>query len=161
MRHVWKLAAVAALALITSPTSASAQGVDQNTRQQIERIVATYVENFNKQDAAGIASLYTKDGVLVTRSEKAVKVGPQEIEQSTQDLFKMGYNHDKAGLDQVSPVGTDAAISVGEYQFTGKGESAPTKIDGHWTAVYVREGGAWKIRLLTAFSNPPPAPPAK
>src|ERR1700756_127611 len=111
MRHVWKLAAVAALALITSPTSASAQGVDQNTRQQIERIVATYVENFNKQEAAGIASLYTKDGVLVTRSEKAVKVGPQEIEQSTQDLFKMGYNHDKAGLDQVSPVGTDAAIS--------------------------------------------------
>jgi hypothetical protein len=63
MRHVWKLAAVAALALITSATSASAQGVDQNTRQQIERIVATYVENFNKQDAAGIASLYTKDGV--------------------------------------------------------------------------------------------------
>jgi uncharacterized protein (TIGR02246 family) len=158
MRPILIIGAFAALSLTTP---ASAQGADQNTRQQIERIVATYVENFNKQDAAGISNLYTKDGVLVTRFEKAVKVGPQEIEQSTQDLFKMGYNHDQARLDQVSPVGTDAAISVGEYQFTGKGESGPTKIDGHWTAVYVREGGAWRILLLTAFSNPPPAPPAK
>jgi hypothetical protein len=43
------IVAFAALGLITS---ASAQQVDQNTRQQIERIAAAYVENWNKHDAA-------------------------------------------------------------------------------------------------------------
>jgi hypothetical protein len=77
MRHIWRLVAIAVLSLTTS---ASAQPVDQNTRQQIERIVTAYTDNFNKQDAAGIAGLYTKDGVLVTPSPwKIVKTGPQDL----------------------------------------------------------------------------------
>ena len=56
-------------------TSASAQQIDQNTRQQIERIAAAYVENWNKHDAAGIAALYAKDGVQVTAT--GVKSGLQ------------------------------------------------------------------------------------
>jgi hypothetical protein len=27
------------------------------------------------------------------------------------------------------------------------------KVDGHWTGVDVREGGTWKIRLATGFSE--------
>ena len=48
------IVAFVALGLITS---ASAQQIDQNTRQQIERIAAAYVENWNKHDAAGIEAL--------------------------------------------------------------------------------------------------------
>ena len=69
------IAAFATLGLITS---ASAQEIDQNTRQQIERIAAAYVENWNKHDAAGIAALYTKDGMQVTAM--GARSGPQEIE---------------------------------------------------------------------------------
>jgi hypothetical protein len=46
-------------------------------------------------------------------------------------------------------------MSVGEYHLTGQGQSGPTKIDGHWTAVYVPEGGKLKIKLLTAVPDPP------
>jgi len=59
---------IVAFAALGFVTSASAQQIDQNTRQQIERIAAAYVENWNKHDAAGIAALYTKDGVQVTGS---------------------------------------------------------------------------------------------
>jgi hypothetical protein len=100
MGHSWKLPAVAALGLITFAFSASAQGVDQNTRQQIEKIIATYHENWNNHDAAGIAGLYTNDGVLVNTAA-AVKNGPQEIEQNYQNVFKTLSHHDGATIDQL------------------------------------------------------------
>ncbi len=158
MRPILIIGAIAALSL-TTPVSA--QGVDQNTRQQIEKIVVAYHENWNNHNAAGIAGLYTKDGVLVTPSAKVV-IGPQEIEQNYKTAFDAGLpHHDSATVDQVSPLGTDTAFSVGEFHLSGQGQSGPTKINGHWTAVYVREGGTWKIRLLTALNDPPPTPPAR
>ncbi len=153
MRARWALLGVTAASLAVS---ASAQPADQSMRQEIERLAATYAENFNKQDAAGIASLYTKDGMLVSSAPKIVKNGPQEIEQAYQTLFKTGINHEQIIVDQVSPLGGDAAISLGEYHLTGEGQSGAIKVDGHWTAVDVREGSTWKIRLITAFPNPPP-----
>jgi uncharacterized protein (TIGR02246 family) len=157
MRSIWLISAFTAFGL-ASPVSA--QQVDQSTRQQLERIVAAYHDNWNNHNATGIADLYTKDGILVTQSPKVVKTGQQEIEQQYQDTFKAGIAHDSATVDQISPVGNEL-ISVGEYHLVDQSKSSPTKIDGHWTAVYVRDGAAWKIRLLTAFPNPPPAPPAR
>jgi len=156
----WIISVIAALGFVASAFLASAQQADQGTRQQLERIVAAYHDNWNNHNAAGIADLYTKDGILVTQSPKVVKTGQQEIEQQYQDTFKAGIAHDSATVDQISPVGNEL-ISVGEYHLVDQSKSNPTKIDGHWTAVYVRDGGAWKIRLLTAFPNPPPTPPAR
>jgi uncharacterized protein (TIGR02246 family) len=153
MRSSWIISTIAAMCVAAS---ASAQPVDQGTPQKIKELVATYVEKFNKQDFAGIAGLYTTDGVLVSSAPKVVKTGPQEIEQNYQNAYKSGLNHLELTVDQVSPLGTDAAISMGEYHLTGQGQNGPMKVDGHWTGVDVREGGVWKIRLATAFPNPPP-----
>jgi hypothetical protein len=49
-------------------------------------------------------------------------------------------------------------MSVGEYHLTG---SSNNKLDGHWTAVYVPEGGKLKIKMLTAVPDMPPAPTAR
>jgi ketosteroid isomerase-like protein len=99
--------------------------------------------------------------VLVSQAPKAVKSGQQEIEQNYQNAFNTIPHHDSATVDQLLPLGTDALMSVGEYHLIGQGQSGPTKIDGYWTAVYMREGSTWKIRLLTAVPSSPPAPPAK
>jgi ketosteroid isomerase-like protein len=66
MRSIQIAAAIAVLGLAT--VEASAQQVDQNTRQQIEQLSATYHENGNNHDAAGVAGLFTKDGVLVSQA---------------------------------------------------------------------------------------------
>jgi uncharacterized protein (TIGR02246 family) len=157
MRTYWIISALAAVVLTTS---AVAQGVDQNTRQQIEQLVTTYRANWNKQDVAGIAGLYTKDAVLVSQAPKVVKNGQQEIAQQDETIFKT-LPHNNAATVEVSPLGADALFSVGEYHLSGQNQSGPLKVDGHWTAVYVREGGTWKIRLLTAVPDPPPAPPTR
>ena len=60
-------------------------------------------------------------------------------------------------LDQVWPLGSGTAIGMGNSRLTGKNQSgAPIEAAGLWTATYIVEGGKWKIRMLTAFPQPPP-----
>ena len=126
---------------------ASAQQSDRSLRHQIESVVSSYAENFNKQNASGIAGLYTKDGVLVSPA------GPEKsVEQFYQNAFKTGFNHQDIALEDVWSLGPDAAISMGEYHISGRSQNGSVlESNGRWTSAEVREGGAWKIRLLTAF----------
>ena len=85
------LCIVSAIAAVGLTTPASAEQADPSTRQQIERITDAFAENWNKQDAAGIAGLFTKDGVIVTSNARAVDTGRQEIEQHFQNVFKPAF----------------------------------------------------------------------
>lgn len=151
MRLSWVMPIVA----IAFALPVSAQQVDQSVRQQIEM----YKEHFNKQDAPALAALYTKDGVLVGRG--AVTSGTQAIVEFYERIFQSGTSHFEATVEQASLLGNDVAIGIGEYHVNGQGQSGAIKIDGNWTAVYVRDAGTWKIRLLTAVPKPPPPTVAK
>jgi len=50
------------IAMLFTPVRAAD---DQSSKQEVDKIAATYAENYNKQNSAGIAALFTKDGVLV------------------------------------------------------------------------------------------------
>jgi uncharacterized protein (TIGR02246 family) len=152
---MWIISPIIAIGLTTS---APAQGVDQNTKQQIEQIIAAYHDAWNNHNAAGIAGLYTKDAILVTQAPQIVKNGQQDIEQNYQKAFATIPHHDSATADQIAPLGADAFMSVGEYHLL---DSSNNKLDGHWTAVYVPEAGKLKIRMLTAVPDVPPAPTAR
>jgi ketosteroid isomerase-like protein len=87
--------------------------------------------------------------------------GPQtNIAQFYEGTFKAGFNHNDITVNQAWPLGADTAMSMGGYRITGKNQTgAPIEAAGFRTAVDVREGGNWKIRLLTAVPKPPPQPP--
>jgi uncharacterized protein (TIGR02246 family) len=146
MRARWILCAILTVVPLASP---SAQQSHLDTRSQVEQMVATFTERYNKQDAAALASMFTKDAVRVSSAGTAVSAGPQAIEETFKSQFAAGYNHIDLIVNQVSPVGPDAAITIGEYRAAG----GPFKENGHWTEVEVREGGVWKIRLLTVASK--------
>jgi uncharacterized protein (TIGR02246 family) len=143
MRARWILCAILTVVPLASP---SAQQSHLDTRSQVEQMVATFTERYNKQDAAALASMFTKDAVRVSSAGTAVSAGPQAIEETFKSQFAAGYD---LIVNQVSPVGPDAAITIGEYRAAG----GPFKENGHWTEVEVREGGVWKIRLLTVASK--------
>ena len=113
MRSSWIIATVAAIGLIAR---ASAQDVHQDTRQEAEKLIFAYAATFNKQDAAGLAAFYTKDGVII--NQRGVISGPSAIEEYLQTLFKAGFNHEEVTVDQVSPLGADAVLVRGEYHIT-------------------------------------------
>jgi uncharacterized protein (TIGR02246 family) len=138
------------IAMLAAPTIAVA--ADENLKQVVEKLASAYMDNFNKQNPAGIAALFANGGVLVTNT------GPHaDIAQYYEGAFKVGLNHNETTVDQVQPLGPDALIATGEYHITGKSSSdAPIEVNGFWTGVDVREGGSWKVKMLSGFPKAPP-----
>ena len=129
-----------------------ATAADADLKQEVQKIGVAFAENFNKQNAAGIAALFATGGVHVNPTGPTTDVAKRQ-----EDGFKAGFNHLDVTVDQVSPLGADAALGLGEYSITGKKQSGePLDVTGRWTAVYVREGGTMKIRMLTALPKAPP-----
>jgi ketosteroid isomerase-like protein len=133
---------------------AVAADADQNLKQEVDKICTTYAESFNKQDGAGIAALFATGGMHVNPA------GPRtDIAQYYEAAFKAGLDHEEIAADEVWPLGSDAILGIGHYRITGKNQSgAPIETAGIWTSTYVREGGKWKIRLLSAMPKPPQPP---
>ena len=117
MRARWIISAVLVILPAGSP---SAQQSHLDTRYQIEQMAATFAEHYNKQDAAALASMFTKDALRVSSDGTAVSAGPQAIEESFNTQFKAGLAHIELVVDQVSPLGADAAVTIGKYQLTGQ-----------------------------------------
>ncbi len=158
MRRHWIIPTIVAVIGLAAP--ASAQKVHEDLRQQLEAVAAAYTDAENKVDGAAVAALYTNDGEVVSPfGNIIIKRGKKEIEQYYQASLKaLKDRHAEIKLDQASQIGSDAAIGAGNFVVTGKAENGEAvKREGHWTAVYVLDGGAWKIRMLTAFLNPPPS----
>jgi uncharacterized protein (TIGR02246 family) len=123
----------------------------------INKLSDNFADSFNKQDASGVAREFTNDGILLSQTpEGATHSGTQAIIQRYDGLFKLGANHLEVTRSQLTPLGNDVAIALGEYHITGQGQSGPIKVDGDWSATYVRDGGAWKIRLLSVVPKPQP-----
>ncbi|WP_407174674.1 nuclear transport factor 2 family protein [Bradyrhizobium sp. STM 3562] len=134
------------LAAFAAPAAAT------DLKQEVEKIGSAVAENFNKQDGAGIAALYAAGGALVNPA------GPHtNIAEFYQGLFKAGFNHEEIAVDQAWPLGSDTVLALGEYRITGKNQSGQAvELAGRWTAVYLREGGKLKIRMVSAIPNAPP-----
>jgi ketosteroid isomerase-like protein len=126
--------------------------MQDNVRQEVERIGSAYAESFNRQDASGIAALYTDGGVHINPA------GPRtDIEEFYRGLFKAGWNYQESSVEEVWFVGAETTIAIGQFRTTGKDpRGAVIEILGFSTATYVREGGKWKIRMLSAIPKPPP-----
>jgi ketosteroid isomerase-like protein len=74
---------IIATVLAVIPTVSSfAQQSHLDTRQQIEQMAATFSQYYNKQDAAAIATMFTKDAVQISPGMSAANAGPQAIEEA-------------------------------------------------------------------------------
>jgi len=142
------------LFLATLATPAVTVAGDENLKQEVEKVGAAYADSFNRQDGAGIAALYASGGIIVNAT------GPHaDIAETYAGIFKAGFNHNDITVGEVWPLGADTLLAVGEYHITGKNQSGvPLEVTGIWTATDVREGGKWKIRMLSAIPKPPQAP---
>ena len=134
------------LILMMSPAMAA-----EMTKDDATKLASTYMAAFNKQDSAGIASHFTKDGVHVNPT------GIRKPAEYYDELFKAGMTKLDVTVDEVKNVKADIALAVGEFTVTGKDkEGKDLKVQGRWADTLVNEGGAWKIRMLVGFPVPPP-----
>jgi uncharacterized protein (TIGR02246 family) len=135
-------------------TPSFAADADERLKQEVEKLGASFAANFNKHDSAGIAALFTSDGVFFNVSGMHASA---DIPKVYDGQFKAGFDHFETVVQSVWPLGTDAALAFGTFHETGKSESgAPLDVMGIWTATDVREGDTWKVRMLTGVLKPPP-----
>jgi ketosteroid isomerase-like protein len=142
------------LSIVIVALSAPAFANDADLKKQLEQMGHAYLERFDKQDASGLAALYATGAIIVDPA------GPRtDIVKVYESAFKAGINHMEAHTDLILPLGSsDTALGMGKYRVTGKNPSgAPIAEGGLWTATFVREGGEWKIGMLTTIPQPPPA----
>lgn len=132
-----------------------ATAADQNLKEEIGKIASAYEQHFDKQDAAAITSLYTKNYLRVTQNG----IEPDNT-KFYEDAFKAGLNRLEVKVTEVQPLSENMALSTGEAHITGKSEKGdPLEITAIWTALDVRENGQWKIRMLTSAPKAPPQQP--
>jgi uncharacterized protein (TIGR02246 family) len=113
----------------------------------IRKMVAGYVEAFNKHDAVAVAGLWSPEAVYLNRATGENIVGRPDIAKHLTDLFKdqpelkMTVNTESIRL--VSPnVAVEQGIST---ETAGKGE--PEEVP--YTAVYVKRDGQWLLDRVT------------
>jgi uncharacterized protein (TIGR02246 family) len=115
-----------------------------------------YDEAYNKNDAAALAALFAEDAVVVT--DTGPIYGREAIENMYAGEFQKCHNINHIGqADQLNAIGNEP-WSVGEWWNTLESQTGPVFVRGYWSAIYVREGDAWKIRMLTLTERPQLAP---
>jgi ketosteroid isomerase-like protein len=124
----------------------------QDIKPEVEKIGAAYTDCIAKRDAACVASLYSKDGIQVN----PVGEVKTDIKAVYEGNFKGGEEKIAVKVNYAEPLGNDMAMAAGDVDLTFNVE--PKLRPAFWSAVYVKEGGQWKIRMLTAGIKPPPPP---
>jgi uncharacterized protein (TIGR02246 family) len=123
-------------------------------KEEIGKIGSAYEQHFNKKDAAGITSLFTKNYLRVTQNG----IEPDNTKYY-EDAFKAGLNRLEVKTTEVQSLSENTALVTGEARVTGKSEKGDfLELNVIWTAFDVRENGQWKIRMLTSLPKPPPQP---
>jgi uncharacterized protein (TIGR02246 family) len=113
-------------------------------------------EAYNKNSAAKLAALFTEDAVLV--APEGMFNGRQAIEKRYEETFKGSpFTLFSDPRDYQLNAIDNAVWSVGKWWSTLQVETGPVFVSGYWSAIYVREGDAWRIRLLTLSEHPRPA----
>jgi ketosteroid isomerase-like protein len=114
-------------------------------------------EAYSRNDAAAAAALFTEDALLV--DPEGMSSGRQNIEKRYADRFQrspiVSFNcsWDRCYLNAID----NAVWSAGQWFGTFQSQTGPVFAVGYWSAIYVREGDDWKIRMLTSNITPAPA----
>src|SRR5580700_11180317 len=130
------------------PTCAPPQDL-QVAMTAVTALSARENELLTKKDAAGIASLFTSDGLLVTLAPQfAFKPGRDAIQKHYQGIIDAGATGITLELKNLELRGNDGVWSAGTYSLTVKDKT----IQGNWFRILKRENGNWKI-AMEAFAR--------
>ena len=135
----------------------------QDACQQIIGLATGWDVAFNKKDPVGLAREFTNDGMIV--GEPLTIPDKAAIEKAYDVLFKSGakFSNHKTFTDEIHVVGK-MGWGVGSWSDNGPDPNG-NPYQGRWSDVFVKDGGMWKIRVLTwnriePLPKPAPGPSA-
>ena len=141
------------------PASAQQTGASgrPEVRQAVDAFVAKYTDAYNRKDAAGVASLYTEDGILVQPGPMVT--GRQDLERYWRAAFDAGRRDLRYDTQQVRAEG-DIVWSVGRFTVVGPVPGGQVQQNhGVFVNIYQWQGDELRFRVHS-FSILP-TPPAR
>jgi uncharacterized protein (TIGR02246 family) len=106
-------------------------------------------ELLKKKDAAGIASLFASDGLLVALAPQyAFKAGRDAIQKHYQGIIDAGATGITLEIKNIELRGNDGVWAAGNYSVTVKDKT----IQGNWFRILKGDNGTWKI-AMEAFAS--------
>lgn len=146
---------LAVLTLAFAAPAHAQQTVDQQTRQQVEAIVASYVDGINKGDGQAVAALYAANPISITPSGK--RTSSAQVQSEVEAVHKRGLTL-TSKVDQVEPLsGGQVIAATAPYQGTFGNDPGTPNVQGNFVFVLERSGDSWKVRIF-AVSRAAPAP---
>ena len=128
---------------------------DAETLDEFGVFATQQSEAFTNKDPAAVAALFTEEGVLV--APDGVFSGRQAIEKRYRDTFPQWpitiFNDPRECLLNAID---NAVLCRGEWSGNFQGQSGPVFVTGYFSAFFVREADAWKMRLLAITERPRP-----
>lgn len=110
----------------------------------IGKLTAAWVDAFNSGDAARIASLYDREGVLIGTTAKQPVAGAAAISAYFRQAAGDGTARVALGEHTTRAYG-DVAIDSGLYNFFFVRDGKPVLVPARYTLVYHRRDGRWLI----------------
>lgn len=108
---------------------------------------------YNNKDAEAAAALFTEDAVLVTPDGNGLwSAGDREKVCRHVPAFAF-YELSQPPRAPSTECIDNAVWSVGEWSGTLQSQTDPELAWGYWSTIYVREGNAWKMRMLSLFDH--------
>jgi uncharacterized protein (TIGR02246 family) len=149
------LAAMVSLAAPITAQQTSASG-RQDARQAVEAFVTKYLEAYNKKDVAGVAVLYTEDGLLVPPGP--IATGKQNIEEAWRAVFDAGRTGLRYDIQQIEAEG-NLVWSVGRFTVMAPDESGMLQErQGNFANIYEWVGDELRFRVHAFNFLPGPRP---
>jgi uncharacterized protein (TIGR02246 family) len=117
--------------------------------QEIEDADRAFEANFNRQDADGMARLYTQNGQLLPPGRDVV-TGRDEVAAFWQEIFEMGIVNAQLETVEVADHGK-TAIEIGRFTLSDADEQ--TVDHGTFLVVWKHDAGEWKLHRDIWNSN--------
>ncbi len=146
------LLSAAVIASLAMPAYSQSKLTQDEATKKVSDIASTFQEDYNKHDGAGLASLFTTNGVVVLGAGKVLK-GQDEIKQFYVKYFDgPGKNASDftPTLDEVRVLG-DGAWAIGHASVMAEGKEVTT----HWAATYRMDDGKLRADMLLIGVNAP------
>jgi uncharacterized protein (TIGR02246 family) len=141
---------------IVIPSLAAAEVSEQELMTAAESLAKQYDDNYNAKNPAGMAGLYTADGVLVLGG--AVIRGTENFKPYYQSRFDAGAGNHVTKVSEVHVQG-DGGFGVGNFSaVVSTPDGAHHDIKGNLAMVYQHGADGWHLRLVVASVPPPPSP---
>ena len=123
-------------------TNTTSETIRINIIAEIRSANDLFESKFAAGDAAGLADLYTEDGMLLPAGIDIIK-GRKGIESFWQNIMDMNIKQARLQTIEVEHL-NNTAIELGYYTLSGKGGLEMDK--GKYVVIWKRDQGQWRLQ---------------